>query len=167
MKESGTTQIPITIHRFTAAVYRAFPAYIATVLRGLGYTVTIEDIPTGITDPISPALAKDQIFTMWGWVPDYPSPATFYDAEASCRAPNPNQFCDPEIDALAKTAYDLGVSDPNAALTKWTEVDRRLTDAAAFLTLGNHRRVDVVSERVGNFQQRGGFGPDISQLWVK
>ncbi len=109
VKESGTTQIPITIHRFTAEVYRAFPDYIAKVLRDLGYTVSIEDIPTDIADPISPALAKDQIFTMWGWVPDYPSPTTFYDAEASCRAPNPNQFCDPEIDALAKAAYELGV----------------------------------------------------------
>ncbi len=169
VKESGTTQIPITIHRYTPAVYRAFPEYLATVLRDLGYTVTIEDIPpkAGGGDPTSPAFATFQIFIHQGWLPDYPSPATFYDAEASCRVPNPNRFCDPEIDALAKTAYDMGVSDPNAALATWTQVDRRLTDAAAFLTLGNHKRVDLVSQRVGNFQQRGGYGPDISQLWVK
>ncbi|MEO7061072.1 MAG: ABC transporter substrate-binding protein [Lapillicoccus sp.] len=167
VKESGTTQIPITIHRLVQPVYQAFPDYIATVLRDLGYTVTIEDLPPDVPDPLSPALAKDQIFTMWGFLPDYPSPATFYYAEASCSAPNANQFCDPEIDALAKTAYDLGVSDPTASLAAWTEVDRKVTDAAASLTLGNHKRVDVVSERVGNFQQRGGVGPDISQLWVK
>ncbi|MEP6799828.1 MAG: BTAD domain-containing putative transcriptional regulator [Lapillicoccus sp.] len=169
VRESGTTRIPITIHRMTAKVYQAFPDYIAQVLRSLGYTVTIEDFSadTGDGDPASPIFATFQIFTHFGWLPDYPSPVSFYDALASCHAPNFNQFCDPDIESLAKAAHDEGVSDPNASLAAWTDVDRRLTNAAAFLTIGNHRRLDIVSERVGNFQERGGVGPALSQLWVK
>ncbi len=167
VRQSGTTQIPITIHRLAVGLYQQFPDYIATVLRDLGYTVTVDDIPPGGDDPYSPVLAGYQIFTMWGWLPDYPNPATFYDSQASCRTPNMNQFCDPSVDALAQTAYQLGSTDPNAALADWTEVDRRLTDDAAFLTLGNHNRLDITSERLGNLQERGGVGPALSQLWVR
>ena len=167
VRQSGTTQIPITIHRLAVSLYQQFPDYIAKILRDLGYTVTIEDIPPGGDDPWSPVLAGYQIFTMWGWTPDYPNPASFYYAQASCSTPNMNQFCDQAVETLAKAASELATSDPNAALADWTEVDRRLTDDAAFLTLGNHKRLDVTSERLGNLQQRGGVGPDISQLWVR
>jgi len=67
------------------------------------------------------------------------------------------------VSATANRVVDrITVGNQPAAVVASAEA----TDAAAFLTIGNHKRLDVVSERVGNLQQRGGVGPAISQLWV-
>ncbi len=104
VQQSGTTQVPITIHRLVGGGYEPFPAYIADVLRGLGYPVNIEDFPVGTAngDPTSPVYRGFQIFTHFGWIPDYPGPSSFFDFAGSCRVPNFNQFCDPQIEAVAK-----------------------------------------------------------------
>ncbi len=67
---------------------------------------------------------------------------------------------------MAQTALALEESDLNAALRQWAEVDRRLTDAAAFVSIANHNRLDIAADRVGNVQE-GSFGPALSQVWVR
>jgi hypothetical protein len=47
VRESGTGGVPITVHAYHGyPLWDAFPAYIAEVLRSIGYTsVTVVDIP--------------------------------------------------------------------------------------------------------------------------
>jgi ABC-type transport system substrate-binding protein len=146
-----------------------FPEYIAHVLRDLGYQATVENIPEEHRpyDPEDPAYEGYQLFTQSGWVADYDMASTFYDHVASCRHRNLTRYCNPDIDAVAKKAFDLEASDPGAALALWSQVDRKLVDDGAFVTLGNRRNMEVVSTRVGNYQARASYGAVLSQLWVQ
>ena len=139
------------------------------MLRSIGYAdVTVIDIPPehkrGFAD--DPAYAGYQIFTQQGWVADYPSASNFYD-QFSCHRANLSGYCNTEIEAVAVQAAAAAPNDPARSLDLWAQVDRMVTDDAAFVTLGNHQGAVLVSERVGNVLTRPGLGPVLSQLWVR
>ena len=173
--QSGTQGASVVIHRKVQPPgepqnpWYPFPEYIAHVLRDLGYQATVENIPEEHRpyDPEDPAYEGYQLFTQSGWVADYDMASTFYDHVASCRHRNLTRYCNPDIDAVAKKAFDLEASDPGAALALWSQVDRKLVDDGAFVTLGNRRNMEVVSTRVGNYQARASYGAVLSQLWVQ
>jgi peptide/nickel transport system substrate-binding protein len=131
--------------------------------------VSVEDIPQEHRpfNPKDPAYEGYQLFTQFGWVADYGLPSTFYDHVASCRKPNMTHYCNEDIDAVAKRAFDLEATDPGAAVALWSKVDRMLVDDGAFVTLGNPVDLQVVSTRVGNYQARASYGAVLSQLWVR
>ena len=173
--QSGTQGATITIHRKAQPpgeaqnIWWPFPDYIATVLRDLGYRVSVQDIPLDhrFFDAKDPAYEGYQLFTQFGWVADYDLASTFYEAVASCRRPNLTRYCNDAIDAVAKEAFSLEASDPGAAVALWSQVDRMLVDDGAFVTLGNRVNMQVVSTRVGNYQARASYGAVLSQLWVQ
>ena len=173
--DSGTQGASITIHRKVQPpgeaqnVWQPFPDYVADVLRELGYRVSVEDIPLdhlfySVKDPTYEGY---QLFTQFGWVADYDLASTFYDHVASCRHPNLTRYCNQTIDAVAEEAFALEATDPGAAVTLWSQVDRMLVDDGAFVTLGNRVNMEVVSTRVGNYQARASYGGVLSQLWVR
>jgi ABC-type transport system substrate-binding protein/DNA-binding SARP family transcriptional activator/streptogramin lyase len=173
--QSGTQGASVVIHRKVQPPdepqnpWYPFPEYIAQVLRDLGYQATVEDIPEEHR-PYSyedPAYEGYQLFTQAGWVADYDLASTFYDHVASCRHPNLSRYCNRDIDAVAKKAFDLEASDPGAAVALWSEVDRMLVNDGAFVTLGNPLKMEVISTRVGNYQARASYGAVLSQLWVR
>ena len=47
------------------------------------------------------------------------------------------------------------------------EIDRRITDAAAWVALGDQQEVDFVSRRVGNYQYNPQWGVLIDEMWVR
>lgn len=170
--QSGTLETPVTIHRLAVPspnIWSAFPDYVATVLRDLGYRVDIADIPPEHSDKVLRDAAYDgyQLFTSLGWLADYDSASTFYDNLFSCRHVNISRYCNQAVEAVARQALDLEATDPGAALGLWAQVDRMLTDDGAFVTLGNRSSMEVVSTRVGNYQARTGLGAELSQLWVR
>jgi ABC-type oligopeptide transport system substrate-binding subunit len=158
------------VHAFRGyPVWNAFPAYLADVLRSIGYAdVTVIDIPPEHNGGFAgdPAYAGYQIFTQQGWVADYPSASTFYSL-FSCDQPNFSGYCNPDVEAVAFQAAAAAPNDPARSRDLWRQVDRMLTDDAAFVTLGNHQGAVLVSERVGNVQTRAGLGAVLSQLWVR
>jgi peptide/nickel transport system substrate-binding protein len=168
--ESGTANVPITVRAYRGLpIWNRFPAYLADVLRSIGYTqVSVEDIPPEHSAgfPNDPAYASYQIFTHQGWLADYPSASTFYDL-FSCRRGNLSGYCNPEIEAVAVKAATAAQTHPTLSIELWAQVDRMLTDDAAFVTLGSHHDASLVSPRVSNVMTRPGLGAVISQLWVK
>ena len=173
--QSGTQGASVTIHRKVQPpgeaqnIWWPFPDYVARVLTDLGYRVSIKDIPLEhrFFDAKDPTYEGYQLFTQFGWVADYDLASTFYNSVASCRRPNLTRYCNQAIDAVAKRGFDLEATDPGAALTLWSQVDRMLVDDGAFVTLGNRVDMDVVSTRVGNYQARASYGALLSQLWVQ
>jgi peptide/nickel transport system substrate-binding protein len=131
--------------------------------------VTVEDIPPDHRpyDVEDPAYEEYQLFTQLGWIADYNLASTFYDHVASCRHPNLTRYCNHDIDAVAKKAFNLEASDPVAAVALWSQVDRMLVDDGAFVTLGHPVDTEIVSTRVGNYQARASYGAALSQLWVQ
>ena len=170
VRESGTAGTPITVHAFRGyPLWDAFPAYLADVLRSIGYAdVTVLDIPPEHNAGLAtdPAYAGYQIFTQQGWLADYPSASTFYDL-FSCHQANLSGYCNPTIEAVAVQAASAADKDPLLSLQLWAKVDRMLTDEAAFVTLGSRQGAALVSERVGNVLARPSMGPVLSQLWVR
>jgi peptide/nickel transport system substrate-binding protein len=170
VRESGTANVPITVHAFHGyPLWNRFPAYLADVLRSIGYAhVEVVDIPPEHNEglPEDPAYAQYQIFTQQGWLADYASASDFYDL-FSCRRANFSGYCNPDIEAVAVKAATAAQTNPTLSIELWAQVDRMITDEAAFVTLGSHHDASLVSARVSNVMTRPGLGAVISQLWVK
>jgi ABC-type transport system substrate-binding protein len=101
-----------------------------------------------------------------GWIPDYFSPANFFGWLTCAETGPPQNFCDPEFDALYEQALDLQTTDPAAANEKWTAVDRAAVDRVIWIPVvlpGS----DFLSTRVGNYQFNPAYIFLFDQLWVQ
>jgi peptide/nickel transport system substrate-binding protein len=81
---------------------------------------------------------------------------------------NPGQFCNPRIDREIRLALSQQAKDPEAARESWARIDREVVDQAPLVPLIVWNIVDLLSERVANYQYSGrGQGLLIDQLWVR
>ena len=76
-------------------------------------------------------------------------------------------MCDRALDREMQKAESLELRAPAAANALWASVDRTLTDQADWVATVDVREVDLVSQRLGNYQFNPvwGFLPD--QSWVR
>ena len=79
---------------------------------------------------------------------------------------NTTGFCSRELDGRIERALRLQATDPAAAGSAWTAVDRQIVDQAPTVPLLVPQGVDLVSKRVGNYQHHPEWGIILSQLWV-
>jgi len=150
--------------------YGPFPSlkdtadYTATVLRELGYQVSVEPV-----EPGAPASVTDkyQLQVRLGWLPDYPLPGNYYDGLVACGEMTYTHYCNPTIHALVNQARSIRLTDPAESLELWRQADRLLTDDAALIPLTNRVGAIVVRPELGNVMTRSGYGPLIDQIWVK
>jgi peptide/nickel transport system substrate-binding protein len=175
--DSGTAGMKVTLDRPVGAtdpnLQPAPAAYIAGLLRSLGYAVAIKDLPLDEYFTVINKADSTQIGPT-GWIPDFQTPSGFFNRAWSCDnlAPgsadnaNPSAFCDPAIDRKADRARSLQARNPAAANKLWAQVDRMFTDQAPWLALVNPRGTDLVSARVGNYQRHLQWGVLLDQLWV-
>jgi ABC-type transport system substrate-binding protein len=67
-----------------------------------------------------------------------------------------------------RLALAAQATNPDAARGLWEGIDKDTTDQAPWVPLVNPKIVDVLAERVGNYQYSyAGPGPLIDQLWVR
>jgi YVTN family beta-propeller protein len=139
-------------------------AYVATLLRRLGYRTRLKTIASfadyipAILDPKN----KVQIAAL-RWFADFPTASGFINSAIfDCTS-----FCDKAIDRDIARARSLQAADGPAASRLWARIDRELTDQAPWLFLYNTRQADFVSTRVGNFQYNLQYGILLDQLWVR
>jgi peptide/nickel transport system substrate-binding protein len=78
---------------------------------------------------------------------------------------NQARFCDPVVDRWAARATRLAATNPGASNRLWARADRRITDQAPWVSTVSLSTTDLLSRRVGNYQQLPGISLD--QLWVK
>lgn len=175
--QSGTTHIPVTVWAIKGGpANAAVNAYLVGLLKKLGYHVTLRTV------------SDDQFFAadrgpsgtfqigLAGWVADIPAASDFFFPVLSCRSFDPraarvvnrSEFCDPHADQLANEAQAAQPSDPAAARKLWAQVDRLVTDQAAWVPILNLRESVFVSARAGNFQDMPYYGgPLLDQMWVQ
>jgi peptide/nickel transport system substrate-binding protein len=148
--------------------------YLTSVLQDLGYRVTLTKGGKDYFGFISDSTTDVQVGgSQWG--ADYPAASQFINVLLSCGAfvphhlgnLNASQFCDRDIDAQISQALELQVTDQSASSTLWAEIDRALVDAAAIVPLFNKQGIDILSDRVGDYQHHPLYGLLISQLWVQ
>lgn len=145
---------------------RSVPAYLVAVLRSLGYQARLRLAPFA---SITPAMrARFQLEADGDWVADYPDPTSYIPQYFGCDGGlDIGYYCDPHLDSSMREASALELTDPAAATVRWTAIDRRLTDNAAWVPTENLRDVQVVSPRLRNYQYNPMWGFLADQAWLR
>ena len=174
VRESGTTNAPVTVWSFNNGAGKALGSYLVELLDDLGYRASLHAVSDDRfwADLYDPRL-KIQVSVGAGWGADFPSPSTFFGPLLSCQSadePGTNnwaRFCDPHVDALTSQAQAAQLTDPAAARRLWAQADRIVTDQAPYVPLDNGGAAGFVSSRAGNYQESPVYGPLLDQMWVR
>jgi YVTN family beta-propeller protein len=173
-KESGTTNVPVTMWTFNDRADKAVGSYLVQLLKDLGYQAKLHTISSDrFWTATSIFRSKIQI-GLQGWIADFPAASDFFLPDLSCRSfyddPSGNNqadFCDPQVDKLASKAQAAQLTDPAYARRLWAQVDRIVTNQAPWAPVYNNSTTVFVSARVGNYQDSPFYGPLVDQMWVR
>jgi YVTN family beta-propeller protein len=163
---SGTKGDRVTVFYPRSDVPRV-GRYVVSLLESLGYRVRAsafkdQEDHFGAVTTSSPNLAWS------GWLPNFPTAADFIAPLFACGSEvNFGHFCDRRLQRKMDRALKLQQRDPAAAIRLWAELDRGLTDTAAWLPLYNRYGADFVSKRVRNYQYNPQWGALLSQMSVR
>ena len=170
---SGTRGMKITVWDYEG--YKGFGPVAVRVLRALGYRASLKTVGGTFPLPFFDSRVKAQI-GFFGWGTDYPATSAWFTPAVTCASFQPNsrwnynaaQFCNRGIDREISLALSQQAKDPEAARKLWARIDREVVDVAPLAPLIVWNIVDLLSERVGNYQYSGrGQGLLIDQLWVR
>ena len=166
IRRSGTAEMDITFEYppeffpFGAQV----ADYFVELLGELGYHVRVKSVPG--EELLSPGYDLKEM-TLAGWYADYPAASNFFTPFlASEIYLQLCTFCDRKLRGLIDRATELQPDDPAKADALWAEVDREMVDRAPFVWLVNQIAIELVSERLGNYQWTPS-GALLNQLWVR
>ena len=173
VRESGTTNAPVTVWSINDAPGKAAGSYLVGLLDELGYRASLRAVSNDRfwIDIYNPRL-KIQVSIGAGWGADFPSPSTFFGPLLSCQSadePATNNwagFCDPHVDTLTSQARAAQLTDPAAARKLWAQADRIVTDQAPYVPILNAGMAGFVSSRAGNYQASPVYGPLLDQMWI-
>ncbi len=168
--QSGTSGAAVTVVDLVGDINPPFQDYVATVLRSLGYRVTLRRLPdTAANEAYLYDEASHVQVASGGWIPDYPWPSTFYDAVVRCHPlAYPTGYCNATLDRRADAALALQSTDPGEALRQWAAIDHAVVDEAPVVFGIQVVSWWVTSTRLGNFASSPYLGgPLLSQLWVR
>jgi peptide/nickel transport system substrate-binding protein len=147
-------------------VPRGVPAYVASVLRSLGYRVRLHMV-AGAT--ISYAERRTfQLSADGDWAPDYPAPSALLPPFFGCSGGYTNGYvCDRELDRLMRAASSAQLRAPERASALWAKVDRRIVDQAYWVPTVISHAPAFVSARLRNYQYNPIWDLVADQAWVR
>jgi peptide/nickel transport system substrate-binding protein len=136
---------------------------------GLEPSLTVADTPDEFLEEVyTTAPDREPVAIAIGWFPDYPAASTFLQPNFSCGlASNLSRYCNPAVEERMQEAGELQLTDPGAAAEIWADIDRQITEAAAWVPVVTFNETYFVSERVGNVQLHIQWGMLLDQLWVE
>ena len=146
--------------------------YLAGLLRRLGYPTRVRSVPQDRWVPvIANAHPPQAVLTSW-YGP--PFAVVWIRGLLGCAAWDPPavisnfaRFCDHVVDRWADEATRLAARNAGASNRLWARADRRITDQAPWVSTVSQSTTDLVSRRVGNYQQLPGSQVSLDQLWVR
>lgn len=166
--ESGTKGDAVTVWGSPdeGAVPPQEAAYITQVLRFLGYRARLHMIPFGlIRKSMWPTF---QINVDGDWSPDYPAPSSFLPPFFGCNGGLGNgYYCNPAIDREMTEATLLQLQSPAQAAGTWNEVDHQLTDQAGWVPTVDLNEVDIISNKLQNYEFNPVYGFVADQAVVR
>jgi peptide/nickel transport system substrate-binding protein len=175
VRQSGTAGQSVTLITSDKEVERTIGVYLQSVLADIGYAAKVRTVSNNIEFTyIQNSNNRVQIAVV-PWFQDYPEPSDFLNVMLSCASFHPGSdasinysgFCDPAIDAEMQHALELGATDKNAATQIWSDVDRKLTDAAPMTAMFQIRFLDLISPRVHNFVFSSIYHMLFAEAWVQ
>ena len=166
--ESGTAGERVDVWGMTdnSSVPRGITAYVGGVLRALGYRVHLHLIPSAkFTQRMRKGL---QLSTDGDWAANYPDPSAYIPQFFGCGGGNSNgYYCNPALDRQMRQARLLELSHPAKAAALWASIDRQITDDAVWVPTVNQREVDLVSNRLRNYENNPVWGLLVDQSWLR
>jgi YVTN family beta-propeller protein len=174
--ESGTTQVPVTVWNNQTDFGQPAGAYLAGLLRQLGYRATVRNVPQDQYHAAVHDSSRKIQLGLAGWEADIPIASDFFLPVLTCRSFDQNPastanvagFCDPQADQLASEAQAAQQTDPAAARKLWAKLDRLVTGQAPWVPILNASETVFVSARVGNYQESPSYaGPLLDQIWIR
>ena len=174
--ESGTTRVPVTVWNNQTDFGKPAGAYLADLLRQLGYQATVRNVSQPQYHAAVHNSSRKIQLGLSGWEADLPTASDFFLPVLTCRSfdqdpagtANVAGFCDPQADSLASQAQAAQQTDPAAARKLWVKLDRLVTDQAPWVPILNASDTVFVSARVGNYQESPSYGgPLLDQIWIR
>jgi ABC-type transport system substrate-binding protein len=162
--ESGTTGVPVTVWNCGE---KPLGAYLVSLLRRLGYRAAVRDLSCDQFSGLPTATIRKIQMGPSGWGADFPTASDFFLPIFTCHSPGNVLYCNPQVDKLASEAQAAQLTDPAAARKLWEQVDRIVTDQAAWVPLYNTSPTVFISARAGNYQAAPIYGPLLDQIWVR
>ena len=164
---SGTKGAKVDVWSPPDVAPERYMAGIARALRAIGYRARLHVSADTNAHFVRASGGRMQV-GFFGWVTDYPSPATIIQPLLGCgEEANFSKLCDRTIQADIRRAARLQSTNPGEAARRWARVDHALTDLAPWLPLRNVAAIAFVSDRVGNVQYNPQWGVLLDQLWVQ
>jgi YVTN family beta-propeller protein len=173
VRESGTTNMPVTVWSFNDVPGKAVGSYLVGLLDDLGYRATLHAVSADQFYPGNAPRTDMQVSIGGGWGADFPAPSTFFGPTLSCQSvdepgtQNSARFCDPHVDALARQAQAAQLTDPAEARRLWAKADHIVTDQAPYIPVYNAADAGFVSSRLGNYEESPVYGLLVDQMWVR
>jgi DNA-binding SARP family transcriptional activator/ABC-type transport system substrate-binding protein len=164
---SGTrgTRVDVWGTTDSIAVPRELPAYVARVLRSLGYRVRLHLVSS---PRLSTLARRIQLAVVGDWQADYPAPSSYLPGFFGCRGGYGSGYvCDPALDRAMLRATALQLRHPDGAAALWARVDHAVADRAYWVPTVSLRAPQVVSTRVRNYQYSPVWGFIASQVWLR
>ena len=147
------------------------PAYVASVLRSLGYRASVHLVHFGDwNDSLSKRM---QIGAGLDWVPNYPAPSAYLPDFFGCHGfhghgdYDPGHACDRALDRQMQQADGLQLVDPRRAAALWGRIDRELVDRAWWATTVEQHPPELVSKRLRNFEGSPIGDFIVDQAWLR
>ena len=163
--ESGTEGMRVTVWS-TPCCDPEVAVYFRDLLEELGYRATIKDVNTDAY--FAAAYGSRAHLAYLGWTTDYLTESGYLVPVLTCNgSSNASGFCDEDIDRRMDRAARLQITDPTAAHRLWSGIEHDLVDQALWIPLVVRQWVNLVSERIGNFQVSPQYGPLIDLMWVQ
>ena len=136
------------------------------MLRSLGYHVTVQIRPfASITSTMQ---SRVPLSTYGDWLTDYPDPSSYIPSLFSCGGGNnPGYVCNHQLDQEMHLAALLELRSTGAADALWASINHTLTNEAYWVPTETIREVDLVSNRLGNYEFNPLWGFIADQSWVR
>lgn len=177
IEASGTAGMRVGVWTWTVEWSRRVTDYFVELLGDLGYRTTLHVLPKDdrYWNTVADSRTRAQLMIV-GWFPDYPAPSTYFTPILTCdgfrpgdgmNSVNYSEYCSPSLDRLVASAQAAEGSDSALAGRLWERVDRKVIDEAVWLPVASVSQVAFTSTRLGNYQAAPGFGPLVSQMWVR
>jgi peptide/nickel transport system substrate-binding protein len=174
---SGTFGETVTVSTVAHDPFKlAVGRYFAGLLDRLGYQARLRTYPDLLSYYRQVGLASTGAqLGVAGWEADYLAGSAFFGPLFSCTSYQPRQpyntnpagFCDRQIDSQIARATALQTANAAVANRAWQRIDREIMQQAPWIPLVNPLGIDLVSERVGNYQRTPALGVLLDQLWIK
>ncbi|MGI8413561.1 MAG: ABC transporter substrate-binding protein [Solirubrobacteraceae bacterium] len=148
------------------AIPRQEPAYVASVLRSLGYRTHLH---LASYSQITPRMRRRfQLSVDGDWAAEYPDASSYIPQFFGCRGGLSNgYYCDHRLERQMRDASLLELQDPERADAIWGAVDHQLTNQALWAPTVDLRAVELVSPRLRNYQFNPVWGFVADQVWLR